>query len=279
MIRIYNQNYIFDNSEKGMEFRPADNFLLLINQGSLKLNFNNQIIDFGLADLSFIYNSNVYTLIDYSEDLQLYILYIDRDEIKSKVNLDFSTYDAYRIISLERRVDLFPIVKQDFEHLWGMLTHLDYYLHQKQSRFRERVILNMTATIIYILVEHLFEGLHLDVGKNPRQEEIAVTFLKLLSKHYKEERELGFYADKMNMSVKYLSISIKAITDCPPSVFITNSTLDEAKRLLVQTSDHISSISNDLNFSDQYAFGKFFKKHTSLSPLNYRKKLKDLHTI
>ena len=90
---------------------------------------------------------------------------------------------------------------------------------------------------------------------------------------------LKFYADKLLISSKYLSNTVREITNQPPSKFITEALLNNAKILLLNSDNSIKEISNELDFSDQYAFGKFFKKHTGLSPSNFKKTNKLVDTI
>ena len=106
--------------------------------------------------------------------------------------------------------------------------------------------------------------------RNTRKEEIAMRFIELASLHYKEEKELQFYADQLSISIKYLSNAVRSITHVPPTQFLAASLMDEAKLLLLNSNLAIRAISDRLGFSDQYAFGKFFKKHTGLSPRNFK---------
>lgn len=279
IIKIFDKNYLFDKLEHGESFRPREGYLLLIKTGTLHIESSKKVIKYHPSELIFFHQDEVYTLIHYSPDLDLICVSINREAMRAKMNFDFSSYDAYRLIGLEKKISVFPIDKNSFGYLWEMFNHLQFYIKEKQTRFRERIILNMISTVIYILVEHLFEGLNLKKVGTPREEELTMKFLNLLSIHYKTERSLSFFAESMNVSIKYLSICVKNITGYSPTIFIAKSTTDEAKRLLLHTTQTISTVAYELNFSDPYSFGKFFKKHTSLSPLNYRKKLNPLHTI
>lgn len=53
--------------------------------------------------------------------------------------------------------------------------------------------------------------------------------------------------------------------------------LQEAKVLLLQTSQDISEIAFSLGFNDLSYFGKFFKKHTHQTPLEYLKMIEKYH--
>mgnify|MGYP006383480895 FL=1 len=115
------------------------------------------------------------------------------------------------------------------------------------------------------------KGKDINILKNSRKESITMKFLQLVSINFMKEKELKFYADKLLISSKYLSNTVREITNQPPSKFITEALLNNAKILLLNSDNSIKEISNELDFSDQYAFGKFFKKHTGLSPSNFKK--------
>lgn len=102
---------------------------------------------------------------------------------------------------------------------------------------------------------------------------IFIKFRGLLVKEFWRHRSVGFYADRLNVSPKYFSEAIKKQTGKTASEWIDDAVLLEAKVLLQDIDLSIAQISNRLNFSDQSVFGKFFKTHTCLSPIEYRKAL------
>ena len=53
--------------------------------------------------------------------------------------------------------------------------------------------------------------------------------------------------------------------------WIINAVITEAKILLREPDKTINQIAIELNFPDQSTFGKFFKRNTGLSPLEYKK--------
>jgi AraC-like DNA-binding protein len=78
----------------------------------------------------------------------------------------------------------------------------------------------------------------------------------------------------MNISAKYLSQTIKQTTGKNALAFINERLVAEAKTLIQFTSLDISEIAYQLNFSDPANFGKFFKKHVQVTPLEFRKSSK-----
>lgn len=104
-----------------------------------------------------------------------------------------------------------------------------------------------------------------------RKEELLNQFLEMLFAHCKEEHQVSFYADKLCISPQYLSLILKELTGRSASKWIDDALMTEAKILLKSPNITIQQVANILNFSDQSTFGKFFKKHKRMSPLEYRK--------
>lgn len=99
---------------------------------------------------------------------------------------------------------------------------------------------------------------------------ILSQFKTLLAKHFIEERQVAFYADKMNLTPKYFSTIIKEVSGKTAGAWIQEMLLLESKVQLQNKNLSIAQIAYGLNFSDPSHFGKFFKKHVGVSPLEYR---------
>jgi len=91
----------------------------------------------------------------------------------------------------------------------------------------------------------------------------------LLETHHKEQRAIGFYADKMNLSIKTLSKNVKDKLNITLGQLIRQELINTAKFLL-QTDVNIKEIAYELGFEEANHFSSFFKHHTSFSPLEYR---------
>lgn len=123
---------------------------------------------------------------------------------------------------------------------------------------------------LYILIyefDKLKEMMPVNSGQNPLFE----NFKEILVKEFIRQRSVGFYADRLNVTRKYLSEIIKKFSGKTARDWIDEVLILEAKVLLQNKSLTISQISDHLNFSNQSVFGKFFKTATGSSPLEYRK--------
>ena len=102
-----------------------------------------------------------------------------------------------------------------------------------------------------------------------RQEEIFQRFIGEVEKHYRKERSVKFYADLLCISPKYLSTVIYKISKQLAGESIDAYVILEAKTLLKSGRLTIQQISEQLNFSNQSFFGKFFKRCAGMSPKEY----------
>ncbi|RTL57621.1 MAG: AraC family transcriptional regulator [Sphingobacteriales bacterium] len=103
-----------------------------------------------------------------------------------------------------------------------------------------------------------------------RKENLVRNFTQLVQKQFKEQRNVQAYADQLNITAKYLTETVKEITGKTAGEIIDDFVLLEAKLLLDNPTLSIAEIADELHFSDQSFFGKYFKRHTGLSPKEYR---------
>lgn len=130
----------------------------------------------------------------------------------------------------------------------------------------------MIQSYIYLLFCCLYPVLS---RKEPNASEsgrsrIYMQFMELLQANYREYRTVAYYAERMNITPKYLSKVIQAESGQTALRWIENYVLLESKALLRQNNTNVAVVSKKLNFPDQGSFGKFFHRLTGMSPKEYR---------
>lgn len=129
-------------------------------------------------------------------------------------------------------------------------------------------------SLIYVVLNEL-DDVHYRLRTEPsssvdKGSHILSQFKTLLSDNFINERQVAFYADKMHLSPKYFSTVIKEASGKTAGAWINEMLLLEAKVRLQNKQQSIAQIAYDLDFSDPSHFGKFFKKHVGVSPMEYR---------
>lgn len=103
---------------------------------------------------------------------------------------------------------------------------------------------------------------------------LIIRFLKLVSLHYREIREVQFYADQLSITTTYLYKICKKNMKLTPKELLDRQTVTEIKTYLVNTDISVKRIANELHFEDVSYMCRYFKRLTGTSPLDYRKSIK-----
>jgi AraC family transcriptional activator of pobA len=103
-----------------------------------------------------------------------------------------------------------------------------------------------------------------------RKEGLVMSFLSMAQSQSRELRNVQQYAAQLHVTPKYLTETVKEQTGKTAGELIDAFVMLEAKLLLDDHELSISQIAEQLNFSDQSFFGKFFKRHSGYSPREYR---------
>lgn len=168
-----------------------------------------------------------------------------------------------------------PVLSLSPEKLSHIMEYYDFIEKQygeTENAYREEI----SKTLLYALMLEIcnvfrsLTGENADVSK-PRQEKLTDDFFKLLAKYYRTEHNIGFYADRLNRTPKYLSGAIKRLSGRSVSEWINSTLVSESKMLLKVTDKTVQEISEELNFSSLSVFVQFFRHYTGITPLQYRK--------
>lgn len=135
---------------------------------------------------------------------------------------------------------------------------------------------NRIATIkflalLYQLKEYTNAFRQWEEGFTTAQQILLQKFIQLVNNFYIEKRTIEDYAAMLNVTPNYLSQSVKSVSGKNALSYINNRLLSEAKSLIQFTDFDIAEIAYQLNFSDPANFGKFYKKHTGQTPIEFRK--------
>lgn len=142
------------------------------------------------------------------------------------------------------------------------------------EKYSDAVIHSMLAAMFRTVSEIYAQRVSDVTVIRSRQEEYLERFLVAVAEHHKRERSVQFYADLLHITPKYLSTVIKEASGKSAAEWIDLFVIQEAKVLLRYSTKSIQEITYYLNFSTQSFFGKYFKRHTGVSPSTYRSQTK-----
>lgn len=105
----------------------------------------------------------------------------------------------------------------------------------------------------------------------PRNEQIFQRFIESVRKHYALHHNVGFYADQLCITPKYLAIVVTKVSGRSPLEWIHDYVILDAKAMILGGHHTIQQISDALHFPNPSFFGKFFKQKVGCPPGHFKK--------
>lgn len=156
----------------------------------------------------------------------------------------------------------------------------DYYQLIQKIMFSSltdkfNVISTIIASLTYMTADvwskQVSEAEAENKGGNNRLNALFSRFIELVSANYTEHRSVGYYAERLDLTPKYLSKLIKQASGMTAPEWINDFVVLEIKNILKYSDSSISDIVAQFHFSNPSAFYKFFKAQTGMTPVEYRK--------
>lgn len=143
--------------------------------------------------------------------------------------------------------------------------------YEKTNDLHHKVASIKLLALLYQLKEYTNAFKQWEEGFTTPQQILLQKFIQLVNNFYIEKRTIEDYATLLHVTPNHLSRTVKSASTKNALSYINDRLVSEAKSLIQFTDFDIAEIAYQLNFSDPANFGKFFKKHTDLTPLEFRK--------
>lgn len=188
-----------------------------------------------------------------------------------------NTMDIQHRIVRGMNLHLSPVVSlvaSDAEVVRQCMENLRRQLGRTSHRYYLEILQN-ALTGFYLEVDNVLDRYVAEEssvgGVQQHYAAVLQRFISLLMENYREKHTVGFYAEQMHYTPQYLTEIVKRQTGRTVNDFIFEMLYCEARNLLNVSDASIQQIAEELNFSDQAAFSKFFKRRSGMSPLEFRK--------
>lgn len=207
---------------------------------------------------------------------------IQINQIKGNLKLYFMVFSSEFINGLNKGkpiIDLIYITKnhpvlslpEEFASIYEeffLLMKKVYY--KKRSSYNPEILKCVLLSVLYRLSDMYHEQPMRKETSSNRSEEICQTFGHLVIQHYIQERNVTYYAKQMGITPAHLSNTVKSVTGKTVMDLISEVVIVDAKAQLKSTNLPIREIAYSLNFPNVSFFGKYFKRLTGMTPIQYR---------
>lgn len=226
--------------------------ICLIIKGSITINHSNKIDT--IASKRFFFFNTPFTINAVSPYLECYVTKLDDNFLNQHKDID----KALNSISTFFK-----------SH---MLKQSDTKQKQLQRILNTDASQQLKESYLHVLWSELLE----DSKDGATSKTIVQQFEDLIEEHIEHNYCAGTYAEMLQIPLKKLIREVKKNENKTPCNFISEKVIDKAKHKLEHSTDTSQMIAFQLGFDDPYYFIKYFKKHTNLTPTQYRNKSIDV---
>ena len=153
------------------------------------------------------------------------------------------------------------------------------FKHVKCPELYDEIRDSFLRTMLLMICEELmtYDGMsaHGDASTTP-DKEIFNRFLQMLNNEPHKRQQVAIYADRLNISPKYLSSICKKVSGKNPMRWITDSVMDDSYQRLKETDMSVKEIAGELGFPNASFFGQYFREQAGMTPIAYRNKHKNV---
>lgn len=240
---------------------------LICMEGNASFTFNKQVFSISKGQIAVLSQPRLIQTIEVTEDFRCEYIAAPGKFLQNL--LPANNY------SIQGGVSLFsnPIITVDADNAERFRTDL-HNIRRRIDDTEHRFYVEMIGSLLQTMVYDLFD-FHTRVNDNvlttDRVGYITSQFFSMIEAGTpKTEREVTFYANKLNVTSKYLSDTIRRVTGHSISYHINHATSLIIIAYLKDSRLSITQIADEMHFTSVSYFSRYCRKHIGMSPAQFR---------
>lgn len=231
---------------------------------------------FHLQEMSEIifWDGSIMQLLHSSDDFQVrMVLYPKRVFLQAAVSLDTTFFNYMREFPLYNHGQEKDAQSWEKVNLW--LDMAKMLFTQPAGLFKERLELNFLQSMLMWIFSTIPDT-YVSVARSyTRKQLLFHRFMHLIHEHALREHQVGFYADRLCISSRYLNeITVEYSKGKTPKELIDEQLTVEIKVQLNKLDLSVEEVAGICCFPDSSYLSRFFKKHTGITPKEFRNREK-----
>ncbi len=242
-------------------------------KGDLIIELNNTVFHLYKNDILVCLPNSLVTQIEVKHELKLKII-------------RFSNRFAHRMTQTEKgtwkvmeHLHLNPVRHLNKKESYVLKKYVEL-VSEKQKETTDKFQKDILIYIASAMFGEMIAMAHKNSGKDNTKDKaedslrqsdyIFNNFMEAVTADKGRHRTIGYYAEMLCYTPKYLSSIVKKVCGKNALTLINENAVEHIIAELKYTDKNIKQIAFDFNFSNNAFFSKFFKLHTGISPTEYR---------
>ena len=247
----------------------APYFVISLNlKGWARLEYDMQDMRFEKNDVAIVHVNHAISPISSSPDYHAILLVMSSRLRQEMKNLTPSVFMSFYQYVWQPQ---FRLTDEQHANIFSLMR-LIKNVSESDMPSRESILKGLLHILATFLMDYRRQNGYNDPPLT-RGHELFIRFHQAIVEHYRESREVRFYADLFCLTPKHFASVIKQQTGIMASDWISNYVMIQAKTMLHDEQQlSVQQISRLLGFPDQSAFSRFFKANAGISPSEFREK-------
>ncbi len=242
---------------------------------NVKVKYGQHPFDFNEGIMSFMSPNQVFSIAVDNKDEEVeksgWVIYIHPDFIwnttlaKTIKHYDFWDYSLNEALFLSEKEEVI---------IAAIIQNIRQEYHSNIDKFSKSIIISHIEALLNYADRYYHRQF---ITREKANHNILERLEKLLTDHFNSDDliskglpTVGYLAQSLNISPKYLSSMLKVLTGQNTQQHIHEKLIEKAKEKLSTTDLSISEIAYELGFEHLQSFSKLFKIKTKQSPLEFR---------
>ena len=239
---------------------------ILSNTGNSQINLNTNAVKLEKLPLWFVVPGQVFSWFRDAESTGYHIQFRKEFISKSIPNLT----GEFPFLKLSEN-SVFLMTPEEQQSLEVDMQRM-YSVFQNPHPYQERMLQGMLTSVLYNC-KSIYERYKTTESHLSRGQVLTQKFQQLVDKLYVDSKNVGDYAQQLNVTPNYLTTTIKQITGKTAKDIIQQRVFLESKTMLSFTNLDVAEIAYRLNFQEPTHFTRFFKKYSGTTPNKFRQSL------
>lgn len=239
--------------------------LVLNHSGSVKAEYDMQPFTFCKHDNAIIYPNHILLIQEVSPDYRCSCVAISESFLQrlQQLHPNHNRPEYHVRYSVHLNDNQFESIFDGFKVLRS-ISQTSLPDREEMLQLQMDIIARLAEAYILRNKQHVPQ-------RQTKTQRLLSSFHTAVAAHYRESREVSFYAQQLCLSPKHFGAIVRQATGVKASEWIARYVIVQAKYLL-KHQPHLSvqELSVLLGFSGQATFSRYFKTYTGYTPTEYR---------
>jgi YesN/AraC family two-component response regulator len=248
-------------------------FVVFCSQGELRFEMDGSDYAIKKDDVFVGYPNAIYNHFKASYDVRCRLISMSKSLLQEMLYPNQSIWNKTLYLKKHYIINL---SEQEVAMQNCMNLVLAHNLGSNKTTFRKEIIHSLVQCIVYELCRTLSTFVQSESNQETNQRKILFDrFISYMTSCDIKKQPLSFYADKLCVSTRYLTMVCREISGRTAYDWICDYVQNDVRFYLLHTNLSIKEIAVKLGFCNLSFFGKYVRENLGKSPSEFRRQLKD----